>query len=190
MNKDIILILGKSGNGKTSLEEFLVRSCNFKKCVSHTTREIRDEETDGIDYNFVDVSTMNKMILDKRIVEHSSIFGNLYGVSRKELDKSGTKVLVVDTEGLKQILNTVDNNRLLVVRLYTAEATRIKRLENRNDDRVKSVINGDDVKDIYETNIDLSNVEVLNCGNHFDMSLMDFLQQSTIKILKLLNKGE
>ena len=49
----IICLIGKSGSGKSTIEQKLCSDLEINQVVSHTTRPPRNEELDGQDYNFV-----------------------------------------------------------------------------------------------------------------------------------------
>ena len=49
----LFTISGSSGSGKTTLLELLSRDLSINISVSHTTREQREYEIDGVHYHFV-----------------------------------------------------------------------------------------------------------------------------------------
>ena len=49
----MIILSSPSGAGKTTLVKKISKEKNFKISVSHTTRELRTNETNVIDYNFI-----------------------------------------------------------------------------------------------------------------------------------------
>ena len=72
-NKEGMLILfsGPSGVGKdTLLDVVLKKNVELKKSVSLTTRNIRENEIDGKDYLFTNVSDFEKMISNGEILEY------------------------------------------------------------------------------------------------------------------------
>lgn len=105
MNK-IILIVGKTASGKSTLTKKLEKS-NFCEVVSTTTREMRADEINGVHYNFVSEDSFKSMLENEEMVEHSIIRGYYYGVSKKEFERisnSGkTPMLVCDPVGIKNI---------------------------------------------------------------------------------------
>lgn len=78
----IYIVMGPSGAGKTLVGEYLKKK-GLPELVSHTTRVPREGEKDGIAYHFVDEKTFHS--IDK--VEESIYAGQLYGVSRKEVEE-------------------------------------------------------------------------------------------------------
>ena len=53
----------------------------FGFSVSHTTRQPRPGEVDGIHYHFTNVENMKKDIEDEKFLEYAEVHGNLYGTS-------------------------------------------------------------------------------------------------------------
>ena len=53
MKPVIIAIVGRSGNGKTYMAEFLRKKMNIPTIVSYTTRRKRPGETDGVEHFFI-----------------------------------------------------------------------------------------------------------------------------------------
>ena len=49
----IIVLLGASGSGKSTIENILSEKFGYDKIVSYTTRPQRVGETNGKDYNFI-----------------------------------------------------------------------------------------------------------------------------------------
>ena len=58
----IIVLLGASGSGKSTIENELTIHHGFKKIISYTTREPRDGEVNGKDYYFINNETFNEML--------------------------------------------------------------------------------------------------------------------------------
>lgn len=79
--KTIVLITGKTGGGKTTLEGDICEYDNAGALVSTTTRLPRTGEKDGKSYFFVD----RDEIRSRKMVETNSINGIDYGLELREL---------------------------------------------------------------------------------------------------------
>ena len=81
-NKPLMLVLSSpSGAGKTTLSKKIQQSDNsFEISVSHTTREPRPNEVDGLDYHFVTKKNFELLLKQNAFYEHAEIFGNYYQV--------------------------------------------------------------------------------------------------------------
>ena len=104
----VFILSAPSGGGKSSLARALAENCDrVMTSVSHTTRNIRPGETDGVDYNFVDVDTFERMIAGGDFVEYANVFGQYYGTSREaivgNLAAGNSVVLDIDWQGARQV---------------------------------------------------------------------------------------
>ncbi|RZO19875.1 MAG: guanylate kinase [Candidatus Thioglobus sp.] len=110
----VFILSAPSGGGKSSLARALARDCDrVMTSVSHTTRNIRPGETDGVDYNFVDVDTFERMIGAGEFVEYANVFGQYYGTSRDaivgNLAAGKSVVLDIDWQGARQIRDAFED---------------------------------------------------------------------------------
>jgi guanylate kinase len=55
----------------------------FTLSVSHTTRNPRKGEVDGVNYHFIKKDEMLQQIKENKFVEHATVHDNLYGTSFK-----------------------------------------------------------------------------------------------------------
>jgi guanylate kinase len=85
----LIVISSPSGAGKTTLSRRLLEefpSIGFS--VSLTTRPPREGEVDGVDYEFVDHATFDRMIAEQALAEWAEVHGNRYGTSRAAVESA------------------------------------------------------------------------------------------------------
>ena len=109
-NKEGLLILfsGPSGVGKdTVLDVVLNKNKELQKSISLTTRNIRDNETDGKDYYFISVPEFERMIANGEVLEYAQYGSNLYGTPKGPVDKwlseGKTVVLKIEVQGAENI---------------------------------------------------------------------------------------
>ena len=79
---------------------------SFGFSVSHTTRQPREGEVDGVHYHFVSADKMAADILLHRFLEHAQVHGNFYGtsVAAVEAVKQTGKICIldIDVQGCRQ----------------------------------------------------------------------------------------
>lgn len=109
-NKEGMLILfsGPSGVGKDAvLKVVLKKDKSLQKSISLTTREKRNDETDGKDYYFISSSKFEEMISNGEVLEYTHYGINMYGTPKAPVDKwlseGKTVILKIEVEGAKNI---------------------------------------------------------------------------------------
>lgn len=85
----------------------------FRFSVSHTTRQPRPAEVNGIHYHFTTVEDMKKDIEDEKFLEYAEVHGNLYGTSFQSIfdvsscnsndDIDQQCLLDIDVKGVRSI---------------------------------------------------------------------------------------
>ena len=106
------MLCGPSGSGKSTLMKKLTEefSETFGFSVSHTTRQPRAGERDGVEYHFVTKEMFNKLVADGAFLEFATFSGNNYGTSRAAVEavrKEGKIcILDIDVQGVKNIKKT------------------------------------------------------------------------------------
>ena len=104
----LFTVSAPSGAGKTSLVEALVERCP-QVCVSisHTTREMRPGEKDGVSYHFVTEAAFLEMLNRGAFLEHARVYNYLCGTSQEWVEEQLTSgrdvILEIDWQGAKQI---------------------------------------------------------------------------------------
>ncbi|MCX6009844.1 MAG: guanylate kinase [Chloroflexi bacterium] len=107
-----IVISGFSGVGKdATLDKMKKAGFPFHYVVTATTRPKRPGEKDGVDYHFLSEDKFRQMIKTNQFLEWAEVYGNYYGVPKREVEEALRKgqdtIVKVDVQGaatIKQIL--------------------------------------------------------------------------------------
>ena len=104
----LFIVAAPSGGGKTSLVKKLVQTLpGIDVSISHTTRDMRATETNGVDYFFVNDIEFQRMVNDHAFVEHAHVFHHCYGTSAAQINdrlQAGIDVVLdIDWQGAQQI---------------------------------------------------------------------------------------
>ena len=98
-----MIILSSPSGAKTTLAKKISQEKHFKISISHTTREPRSNEKNGVDYFFVSQKQFEKLIEEKAFLEYANVFKNLYGSTKEQVIKNlenGDNVLFdIDWQG-------------------------------------------------------------------------------------------
>ena len=107
--KPPVVICGPSGVGKGTLIAKLMSKYEdaFGFCVSHTTRDPRPGEEEGVHYYFSTRPEVQNAVAEGLFLEHAEVHGNMYGTSLKAVadvsDLGKLAVLDIDVQGAEQV---------------------------------------------------------------------------------------
>ncbi len=126
----MIVLTGASASGKTETAKELKTLFGIRKVVTHTTREKRIGEKDGVDYHFVTKEKFLELKKQDYFVETTEYNGNFYGTSKPEIQED--KVLIVETSGARVFLG-LNDPEIIIFRLIASKENRAMRMANRGD---------------------------------------------------------
>jgi len=136
MIETLVILFGRSGVGKTTVQRMLCERCGFSRLVTTTTRMPRPDETSGIDYHFRSREEFTSL----EMVFRSEIFGSLYGIELQAIEASAsassTVVLVAAPEGVTQLLQLA--RTCIPISLQLVDGSSAERLRPDSFERMKS----------------------------------------------------
>ena len=140
----MLVLSSPSGAGKTAIARHLLdRDDKLTLSVSVTTRPIRNGETDGVDYSFVDEAAFERMIAEDAFIEHATVFNNSYGTPRSAVEDqlaAGRDILFdVDWQGAQILRNRMAGDHVGVFILPPSMETLEQRLTARGQDSPRVV---------------------------------------------------
>lgn len=118
--KKLVVLSAPSGAGKSSLlNNVISQHHDIGLTISHTTRDIRPNEKNNIDYYFISKEKFQAMINEEEFIEFAEVHGNFYGTTKKEIDEKLMNfeivILEIDTNGAKQVLSNIANCRSIFI---------------------------------------------------------------------------
>lgn len=131
----IIAVMGQAGAGKDSFVNAIIKG-NYlslaKPIISCTTRPIRENEQDGVNYHYLTNEEFAEQVVNGEMLE-ATVFNNwCYGTSTKNLDKNAINLGVFNPEGV-EILRGYDNIDLIVIYIVADDKVRLLRQLNREE---------------------------------------------------------
>ena len=137
----IVFLVGISGAGKDTIVNQLLKSGDFHKIVTHTTRSPRYDngrmEADGIDRHFIDDKKAIEMLENHEFIEAKFVHGTtLYGTSVNEFEYaaslSKTPIANIDVQGVEEYMK-MSGNTIPIFVLPPSYDVWISRLRGRYD---------------------------------------------------------
>ena len=133
----MIVLVGESASGKSSIQNELVKTYGYKKVITYTTRPKRDYETAGDDYHFISEEEFLQLKETDYFIETACYNGWYYGTAKKDCDtniddfKNGyqdNKVIVLTPHGLRNLQKYSDTTEKVDITSFYIQVPRRDRL--------------------------------------------------------------
>ena len=179
---NLYILSAPSGAGKSSLINALLADLprnEVRLSISHTTRNPRPAEEDGVHYYFTTHAEFEALIEKDHFLEWAEVFGNYYGTSLPMIEKSleqGVDVFLdIDWQGARQIRQKVPNVKTIFILPPSREELK-NRLVGRGQDSEETI-----AKRMAEAESEMSHY------NEFDYVIVnDDFQQALAELKAIL----
>lgn len=134
----MIIVLGKTCSGKDTIVNQLISKHGYQKCITYTTRPMRDNEEDGIAYHFISTEKFKRRIEEGFFIEYK-IYNTesgswYYGTALQDFKKADNKTIVILTpQGYRDITNKLKVKPKSIY-IYANNSTIKSRLLKRGDE--------------------------------------------------------
>lgn len=150
----LVVVSGPSGAGKgTICKNFMELNKEMLLSISSTTRNPRENEIDGVNYNFITKQDFEDLIETDSLLEYVHVFGNYYGTPKKwvlECIEKGKDVLLeIEIVGAMKVKEKYPDAILVFVlppslkelknRIITRGTETIEQIENRMARAMKEI---------------------------------------------------
>ena len=201
----IIVLVGKTASGKTTVANELCKNHGYKRIITYTTRPMRENEVQDVDYHFISDEQFNKMVENNEFIEYKR-YNTAHGVwsygsgitSEQELSDD-YYVIVLTPQGLRDLSKKM--SRYIAFYLNVSFESQLERLKKRGDEEqqiIKRLINDakdfENVFDIVDYNfytdvLSSSPQRVANMIRNFiSDSITDYLMERHFNLLLAYNK--
>lgn len=138
----MIVVVGESASGKTSVVRCLVNKYGFENIITYTTRPQRKDEQNGVDYHFIVKSQFEKLKEQDFFAETAEYNGWYYGSAKEDYNKcSNKKVVILTPAGVRQLRNNKINAAVVYLNVP------------RRDRLIKILKRGDNIEESYRRNL-------------------------------------
>lgn len=137
--KKIIVLLGASATGKDTVAKHISEKYNIPMAISYTTRPMRSNETQGIEYYFISDDEMHKKFKNGEVIEHTSYYIQSEDVSYtyanvvEEFEKGDYTLTILNPHGLYQFNKSQYKDNLVSIMLNCDDRVRLVRSLNRDE---------------------------------------------------------
>ncbi|MCR4803767.1 MAG: guanylate kinase [Lachnospiraceae bacterium] len=134
----IFVIMGKSATGKDTLYKELLKSSNVKvkPIVLYTTRPIRENESEGVEYHFVSATQYEKFKEDGLVIEsrdYKTVHGiwSYFTMNDAQFDGDEDVLLINTLEGYEQIVAFFGQEKVVPLYVEVEDGIRLSRALSR-----------------------------------------------------------
>ncbi len=132
--RKIMIIVGPSGAGKTSVSDYLCDRYQIPRVVTHTTRPKRSGEVDGEAYYFEDAESFKRLHFFEHVVYSGAQYGSSHEALVKAWSKSDLVSLIVEMSGVFSYLHALKTQVVLIYLTVSHPETMLRqRLIARGD---------------------------------------------------------
>ena len=183
MRGNLYIVSAPSGSGKTTLLQHLLR--NFKDLrfsVSHTTRQPRQGEKDGVDYFFTNRAEFLRMVDKAEFLEWAEFNGQLYGTTgafvQEQLESGMDVILDIDIQGARQVKSKMKDATAIFILPPSYQELK-RRLEAR---MLES-------EDVISRRLEIAKNEILYYRDYDYIIINDILEHSIRLLESIVRSG-
>ena len=134
----IIVLVGKTASGKTTVANELCKHHGYKGIITYTTRPMRENEVQDVDYHFISDEQFNKMVENNEFTEYKRYntahgvwsYGSIITLEQEYSDDC--YVIILTPQGLKDLSKKI--SRYIAFYLNVDFKTQLERLKKRGDE--------------------------------------------------------
>lgn len=157
--------------------EKLVRESGvkLKNVCSYTTREKRENETDGVEHWFIDMPTANKLINEETILAYTKIGPYQYFATRETAMNNKENIYLIDPKGVEWMRKNNIDMDIAEINIRVTEELRAERCKERSDfatsfaDRCKAEQDQFDAYEYYD------NGDLIVYNDNFEDALAEII---------------
>ena len=135
----IFCLMGKSSSGKDTIFKKIRddKELNLKPIVSYTTRPKRTNETNGVEYFFINEKGLNKFEKEDKVIEkrvYHTVHGDWYycTINDEQIDLESNNYLLITTlESYKSLKDYFGEDKVYPLYIHVEDGIRLQRALDR-----------------------------------------------------------
>jgi guanylate kinase len=141
----LLILCGKTASGKNTYRETLMqRNPSWHRAVSHTTRPMRQGETNHLQYHFLETVSFITMAIQNFFIETTDYRLSdytddkwYYGLTKSEVDNDKINLAILNQDGAKNAIKHLGKNKVKVIYLHSDSEELRRRGHERLDDPIR-----------------------------------------------------
>ncbi|HLO11516.1 MAG TPA: hypothetical protein VK190_04605 [Pseudoneobacillus sp.] len=123
----IFVLIGKSASGKSSFAKDICEKINIQQIISCTSRPPRQNEVNGIDYNFLNIEDFNS----NDFIACETYKNWKYGVRKTDVERPRNSIIVLTPSGFREFKEQW-GDRVVGIYLMSKTLDRVQRSMDRD----------------------------------------------------------
>ncbi|WP_429971460.1 guanylate kinase [Fructilactobacillus sp. Tb1] len=129
----VIVLTGAAGTGKTTVQDYLKQTYDIPRIITHTTRDARAGEKNGVNYYFENQESFDKLHLLESVDYAGKKYGSSWEGINRALAKHKLASIVLDTKGAITYQKKLGKNAVVLFLNVDNQNELKKRMLNRGD---------------------------------------------------------
>ena len=181
----LMILSGPSGCGKdTVIDELKKENDRVVVSISSTTREKRECEVDGVNYNFLKKDEFEKLIENDEVLEYAVYNGSYYGTPIKPLEvmlnEGKIVILKIEVQGADKVMKKLGDKVVTIFLLPPSFEELEKRLRLRGTESEEQLV----------SRLEIARDEVCRAVNYDYVVTNDNLSVAVKDILSIFKSEE
>ena len=135
----IKILMASSSAGKDYILKRMVNDYGIIPIISHTSRPMRINESNGREYYFISTYEFAQMIYENNLIEYrtyNTLVNDIpevwyYGIAKQPFDSSKDYVVILDVQGCREFINYIGEDNVKVYYIYCDSHIRTERAKSR-----------------------------------------------------------
>lgn len=184
----VFCLIGEFASGKTELSKRLQNHPSLQGVITTTSRPMRHNEKNGVDYFFVSDEEFIKMSANKEFVESNSFNNWYYGTPYSQFEGDAHKLIVINPSGFFKLRIQYGHDNVVGIVIHRNMRDKcidyLKRDENADvyemcrrikaDEEDFCIINTEDFKNVYHINNETN--KFLDCMTEVESIIGGYLK--------------
>lgn len=183
LSSNLIIVSGPSGAGKdTVVNEVLKLDDRLSLSVSATSRSVRGDEKDGVNYYFLSEKDFLEKVDNDEFIEYAQYGSSYYGTLKYDVIKrieNGKKViLVIEVQGAEKVKKMYPDSLSVFIMPPSTEVLE-NRLRSRKTDSEQAILN----------RLEIAENEIKKSVNYDYIVVNDVLETAVNELYNIINNN-